>query len=593
MINRLLITVFSAFIAGNVMSQGNSVPPVSAEPMPYVLDFVHNNIGEAPFVTKYSDPTYLKLEGFNGAVAYWYVNCAITYDNYKKNLVRKGTAERKWIEAKAAVIDRKLDSCRQAGIDAYPFTDFLVFPNSVWEKYGGEITGKGAVVGTDMSNRGRKPDIKSPRTQELLRAQIDGIFSRFPSLAGITLRFGETYLQEAPYHLGGSPIDANDAINDHILLINILREEICVKRNKKLFYRTWDFGYNFHNNPQFYLAVTDKIEPHPNLLFSIKYQQGDYHRNTPFNPSIGKGRHPQIIEAQSRMEAYGKGAHPYYTAIGVINGWPETKYVIEGNRVTETLNPPSNPRGLRDVLSSGLLKGVMTWSHGGGWRGPYITHEIWTDLNTYVVSHWAQNPVRTEEELFDEFTGKLGLTPVNADRFRQIALLSVEGVRKGQLNSYASNNVWWSRDEFFSVADNRDVIDDIMKRGVADKVLAEKAEASAIWLQIEAVSRQLVCPDTALQEAIRVSCTYGRIKYQLIEQMWLLMLENRSSSPSKSMIANAIVRYDELWDEWKKLKASSRWCATLYTDKAFAFKDGEIGVEKGGIGEFVNSLREK
>ena len=78
--------------------------------------------------------------------------------------------------------------------------------------------------------------------QELLIAQIDGIFKCFPSLDGLTLRFGETYLHDTPFHLGGSPIrDGKIGINDHILLLNILREEICVKRNKKLFYRTWDF----------------------------------------------------------------------------------------------------------------------------------------------------------------------------------------------------------------------------------------------------------------------------------------------------------------------------------------------------------------
>lgn len=167
------------------------------------------------------------------------------------------------------------------------------------------------------------------RTQELLIAQIDGIFKRFPSLDGLTLRFGETYLHDTPFHLGGSPVRNGEiGIEDHILLLNILREEICVKRDKKLFYRTWDFGYNFHTNPQYYLTVTNQIEPHPNLIFSIKYQQDDYHRMTPFNPTLGIGKHQQIVESQSRMEAYGKGAHPYYTAKGVIEGWPETKYEI-------------------------------------------------------------------------------------------------------------------------------------------------------------------------------------------------------------------------------------------------------------------------
>lgn len=148
----------------------------------------------------------------------------------------------------------------------FPFTDFIVFPKSIWNKYASEI---------ENDTKKFKPDLNKKRTKDLLVAQIDGIFNRFPELDGLTLRFGETYLHDTPFHVGNSPIREGSAgIKDHIILLKILREEICVKRNKKLFYRTWDFGYNFHNNPDYYLAVTDQVDPHPNLIFSIKYQQG-------------------------------------------------------------------------------------------------------------------------------------------------------------------------------------------------------------------------------------------------------------------------------------------------------------------------------
>lgn len=551
------------------------------KPMPYILDMVHNNPGESPYVTKYTDGKFLRLEGFTGIVTHWHVNCAITYDNYKRGIIKKNSEERKWIERKADLIDSRLKELNKEGLEVYPFTDFLVFPKSIWEKYGNEIRIEG--------HKHNKPNLRAHRTQQLLKAQIEGIFDRFPDLHGLTLRFGETYLHDTPFHLGNSPINKENAIADHVLLINILREEICVKRNKKLFYRTWDFGYNFHNSPDFYLAVTDQIEPHENLIFSIKYQQGDFHRICSFNPAIGQGKHAQIIESQSRMEAYGKGAHPYYTASGVIDGWPETKYEIDwsSSRLTTNLRNPLVPRGLKDVLDSGLIKGVVTWSHGGGWQGPYITHEIWTDLNTFVVSNWAKNPTLSEEEIFYMFTRKIGLDNIDADRLRQIALLSIEAVRKGQLNSYAKNAVWWARDEFFSVSENKSVLNEIFQKGVQDKVLAEKAEAVGLWLQIEAVAKQMDCHDKDLLEAIQVSCTYGRIKYQLTEQMWIMMIENYRNSENKEALSKSIHRYDELWTEWKRLKESSRFCATLYTDMAFRNK------KQGGIGEFVEMLREQ
>ena len=572
----------------------NCVNLIAQHQMPYILDMVHNNPGEKPYITKYNNPDFLKEQGFTGAVTHWYINCTITYDNYKKGVI-KNKAEREWIEHRANDIEDKITTFHKAGIAVYPFTDFIVFPQSIWEKYGKEITGKGNVTGTGGSDeRARKPNLHNKRTQELLIAQIDGIFKRFPSLDGLTLRFGETYLHDTPFHLGGSPVRNGEiGIEDHILLLNILREEICVKRDKKLFYRTWDFGYNFHTNPQYYLTVTNQIEPHPNLIFSIKYQQDDYHRMTPFNPTLRIGKHQQIVESQSRMEAYGKGAHPYYTAKGVIEGWPETKYEIlfGEHRFTGKKNSPKLPRGIKDILSTERLQGVMTWSNGGGWQGPYITHEIWTDLNTYIVSHWAQNTRAIEKDLFYQFTDSLKLDLFNADIFRQIAILSIEGVRKGHCNSYTRNDVWWTRDEFFSTVANADIVRDILKKGLQEKVLAEKAEATAIWLQIEALSKQLTCIDKDLQEAIKVSCTYGRIKYQLIEQMWKIMIAEgnyKQNIPFNTQEVNEIIdKYDSLWKEWKLLKESSPWCATLYTDMAFRNQ------KKGSIGELINTWKER
>jgi hypothetical protein len=180
---------------------------------------------------------------------------------------------------------------------------------------------------------------------------------------------------------------------------------------------------------------------------------------------------------------------------------------------------------------------------------------------------------------------------MQADIFRQIALLSIEGVRKGQCNSFSINNKWWSRDEFFSVSDNKNVLNQILKENLQGKVLAEKAEASAIWRQIEALSNELSVTDSVMQEAIKVSCTYGRIKYELIEQMWILMIEDAKATFSAKLntgiVSHALERYDELWKEWRNLKQSSKECATLYTDLAFRNQ------KSGSIGELVERLQLK
>ncbi|WP_316799812.1 hypothetical protein [Pedobacter frigidisoli] len=566
------------------------MPLVSSKPR-YILDMVHNNPGEKPFQTKYNSPEYLKSQGFNGMVAHWPVNCAIVYQEADGHL-SSDSNEQLWIQNKAKEIDAKLSECVLNGIEVYPFTDFLVFPESIWRRYGNEMVSETELLAKRQGLKNRKPDMQRKRTQKLLRAQISGIFNRFPLLGGLTLRFGETYLHDTPYHSGAGPIrDGQLGIADHITMLNILREEVCVKRNKKLFYRTWDFGFNFHTNPEYYLAVTNKIEPHPNLFFVIKYQQDDFHRMTPFNPTIGIGRHQQLIESQSRMEAYGKGAHPYYVGKGVIDGWPETKFVIDRTKHSFTggFTNQGSPRGLKDILSKGLFAGVITWSNGGGWDGPYIKSELWNDLNTYVVAKWAMQPQKKEEEIFDEYTSKIGLKGYQADLFRELCLLSIEGVRKGQLNSYVSNAVWWSRDEYFSASDNEGVLAEALQLGKVDRILSEKAESTAIWLRIEAISKQICLNRKEDQEALEVSCHYGRIKYSLIEQMWILMFQKASGGykkeSGKKIVAQSIREYDRLWTEWHALKGSSEYCATLYTDLAFRKK------RKGSIGEFVDLMR--
>jgi hypothetical protein len=116
--------------------------------------------------------------------------------------------------------------------------------------------------------------------------------------------------------------------------------------------------------------------------------------------------------------------------------------------------------------------------------------------------------------------------------------------------------------------------------------LSEKSESTYIWKQIEALSKELSLPDTILQRKIMVSCSYGRIKYELIEQMWKIMLEKETNSTiNVSLLKKYIARYDELWSEWISLKNSSQYCATLYTDMSFRNK------KEGSIGAYINDIK--
>ncbi len=56
----------------------------------------------------------------------------------------------------------------------------------------------------------------------------------------------------------------------------------------------------------------------------------------------------------------------------------------------------------QQTAHSKQLAGVWTWTAGDGWHGPDITNEFWVDLNAWVISRFAQQPWRTEPELFAE-----------------------------------------------------------------------------------------------------------------------------------------------------------------------------------------------
>jgi hypothetical protein len=432
----------------------------------------------------------------------------------------------------------------------------LVLPKAVIAKYRSEI----------VDDRGRI-DLALPKTQELFRVQLREIFQRLPDLDGLVIRTGEIYLQDLPYHAatvgGGGATQGGTAIlhgpQSHIDILNILREEVASKLNRVVVYRTWDFGYNFHTNPTYYLQVTNAIEPHPNLLFSIRHQAGDFHQLTPFNPTLGIGKHRQIVEVQCQREGYGKGAHPYYVGQGVIDGWEEYAWLMK----------PDQPHGLRDIAKSPQFAGVWTWSRGGGWDGPYITNEFWCGLNAYVVAKFAEDPTRTEADIFNEYERKIGLAGDDLKRFRDLNLLSAKAVLRGQLTTLGARiDVWWARDDTLSAPNLRDFI----SKGLVDKAIDEKHQAVDMWRQMEDISKQLHFPDASTQRFVTTSVTYGRIKYDIINQGWTVLLLGQQGDATKTYdiqrMSDAIAAYDRLWNQWKQLKADHPECSTLPKDTA-------------------------
>lgn len=521
---------------------------------PLVLDMVHHNPGEAPYVSAYNNPAVIKEMGYNGKVYFLFESpaLAINWESVDPDILPKGSEEREWVDAKAKQIKKMHAESKAQDMAIYAMSDLVLFPKRLISKYNIEDT---------------FGDPNNPLTEKFIRAQINEMFDQFPDLDGLVVRIGETYLHDAPYHQGAIE-DKSNPEKTIIPLMQILREEICVKRNKQLIFRTW---IAFDRNMEPYMKVNNAIEPHEKLIISIKQCEGDFHRARPFSKLIGQGRHPQIIEVQCAREYEGKGAYPNYIANGVIEGFEEHQRMPE-----EAIN------SLREFVEKreDIYAGVWTWTRGGGWEGPYITNEIWCDLNAWVMAQWASDTTRSEEDIFNEYAvEKLHLKGDDIAKFRKLCLLSAEAVVRGRNTTHNDiSDVWWTRDQGIGwPASAKDA--EGQKRN-----LDQKNESVAKWEEIVKLAKSIQWDNDETCEFIIGSTEYGLGLYKIYRT--LVYMSDAESRGDNKAIQKWIKAYDKAWTTYNALPEKYDNMSTLYT-QAYNRHIGNNAHKK------VNELRSK
>lgn len=534
----------------------------------YLLDMVHHNPGEALTKSDFNNPSFLKAEGYNGIVIndFTFAHTAITFDSFDKRIFPVGSKERTWVLNTAEKVRQNIRNAHLAGLKAYYFTDIIVLPKSLV-----------ALYQKDICDENGKISFERPKTIEIHRLMFKELFKTFPDLDGLVIRTGETYLNNVPYHTGNNPV--TNEVESHVKLLELLKEEVCDSLNKTVFYRTWSFG-GMHDNPDYYLKVTNQITPDKNLIFSIKHTQGDYHRTFNFNPTLGIGQHKQIVEVQCQREYEGKGAYPNYIAKGVIDGFEEY----------QQLYPQKKLACLNDFKSFPQYAGLWTWSRGGGWVGPYISNELWCRLNADILNQWAQHPQKSEESIFYDWTSKNGMDKADAQNFRKLALLSAKAVLRMHESAkyrFDKNWVWWTRDEFLggteAGAPLKAILDSLNKTGKTKIAIAEKYEAVKIWEQIVSLSKHIKMNNEKDAHYIRVSSEYGLLLSQIIAEGWQILAWGNAGNYNHQKMQNAIARYDNYWKLYRQLKEEEPSCATLYKPFSFEFVGplyhGEAGMD--------------
>jgi hypothetical protein len=540
-------------MAGASLSPALLHAQTAAPPRRMMLDMVHNNPGEEPYQTRYNDPAVLGGMGYGGKVYSLFESpmLGVNWESVDPDIFPAGSAARQWVDAKAAQIDAQHTRCKAAGLATYAMADLILFPKSLVEKYRLQET---------------FGDATDPQTVKFLRLLLSQTFDRFPKLDGLVFRIGETYLQDAPYHVG-KILRNRDAQRTIIPLMRLLREEISVKRGRQVIFRSW---LSFDTDLATYREVSAAVEPHPNLVIGVKHCEGDFHRGNPFSKVLGEGRHRQIVEVQCAREYEGKGAYPNYVANGVIEGFEEHRLQL----------PPEKIRSLREFeRRSPLFAGLWTWTRGGGWRGPYIKNELWCDLNAWVLAQWGKDPAQTEEAVFKRYAAtRLGLQGDDAAKFRRLCLLSADAVLRGKTSTHSDISPWWSRDNGIN---RPELPADPLARA---RVIAEKAESVGMWREIVALARAIRFPDAATGEYVVTSSRYGSYLYRIYRI--LFDLEGLGRNGDKARMRALLSEYDAAWAEYRKLPTESASCATLYEEKS-----APVGAHGDGIDKVIAEYR--
>lgn len=523
-------------------------------PRLFTMDMVHHNPGDKPTESRFLDPGYLAAMGTGAKVVndFRYPQCACTFEAFDASIFPVGSEERKWVDDFAAECEAKARACHEKGLACYYFMDIIVLPRRLIEKYRSEICDEDGRV-----------SFAREKTWEIHRLMVREMLRRIPSVDGYVIRTGEMYAHNVPYHGGNTPHDfrkpLDGFVDTHAKLMNLLREEICVKGGKKVFYRTWDFC-RFHIRPDLYLAITEQVEPHEKLFLSVKHTAGDYLRYVPFNPTLGIGRHRQIVEVQCQREYEGKGAYPNYVVKGVVEGFEENAAC-------------PGVQGLGEFLKDSRFAGVWTWSRGGGWEGPYVKNELWCEMNAFVMTEWANHPKAGEAAAFNAFMERIGVAEESRDAFRRLAVLSAEAVVRGM--GYLSGETLtacWTRDHFIGGFGDPELDADatrLVTDGRVAESLANRRAAVERWREIVRLADSARLADKETEAFVRVSSRYGLHLYRIYEAGWTVMLLTRqrevTGKTDEAEIAAAITRYDDAWRDYRAL-ASEPTCATLFDD---------------------------
>jgi len=390
------------------------------------LATVLDNPGEPTSETRYRDPRELSELGYNGAVIYQTVGLSGVD---APDSVGSGEM-RRWVEHQFEQIRTQIEKARAAGLDVFIAYDVLTLPHEI--------------VDRDPKNflcKNRK-DVLCPAADLALERSaqsLERLLGRLPAVEGVVLRFGDSNAPRLPYLLGNdlylphcprcSGVTAADRI---VGVLDAFHRLIVERMNKRLIARAWNVRPGgMHDSPDVARDVAARLpgeETDPRFILSFKFTHSDFWRYQAWNIcSFEFGNRPILYELQCQREFEGKGGVPNWQPPLWRDG-------------STTSKERSIPAGVATVHKKINLAGLWAWVRGGGWGGPFVTHEAWIDANVVAVPKLADNPESDLDTLASLWIhGRLGVeSPEVVASLRRILDHSPDFARRGfYIDAYA------------------------------------------------------------------------------------------------------------------------------------------------------------
>jgi len=223
----------------------------------------------------------------------------------------------------------------------------------------------------------RRMTVAKREVNDYLAELLDGFFTRFPQVAGIIVRIGESDGKGVHDEFRSElviqkPAQARQMLRDLL--------PVCERHSRRLIFRTWTVGayrigdLMWHRGT--FTSVFEGLHS-PSLVISMKYGESDFFRYLPLNSNFFRTDVAKIVELQTRREYEGCGEYPSFT------GWQYERYAHELKHAKNVI-------------------GCMVWCQTGGWvpfrRIALIDPEaIWIDLNTFVTLRIMKDAMPVEE----------------------------------------------------------------------------------------------------------------------------------------------------------------------------------------------------